>query len=400
MRKNSLFPTKYSAFLLIFLAIPLCAWPQTPTRSRIRGPVSDRVTVPLASVHPLVSQGNDAGPVPGSRKLTRLKLVLRRDPAQQAAFDAYTTGLQDPQSPLYHQWLTPEQVGSRFGIAQQDVNQVSNWLRSQGFTIDEVSPGGWVIQFSGTVAQVQAALHTELRFLNVNGERHYANVSAPRIPQALAPVVSSVFPLHDFRKRPALARVARPNLKLGGSFVITPPDFAAIYNLNPLYSSGIDGRGQTIAIVSECPIDVSFVQTFRSSSGLSQNNPTVQLISPFSAIPCSAGEDPEPYLDVEWAGAVAKGAKVLMVVDDNIDDSALYIVQHNVAAVVSTSYGICERDAQSTGEDQFWALLWQQAAAQGITAMVSSGDAGAAGCADPHSSARTASGGLQVNAIC
>jgi len=328
--------------------------------------------------------------------LPHLKMVLKRDAAQQAAFDAFTAAQQDPQSSLYHQWLTPEEVGSRFGASQQDLNQVSSWLRSQGFHIEDISPGGWVIGFSGTVAQVQSALHTEIHFFDVNGERHYANVSAPRIPQALGPVVSSVFPLHNFRKVPASPRVTRPNLLQGSSHVVAPSDFATIYDLGPVYSTGIDGTGQAIAIVSQCPIKTSYVDTFRSNSGLPANTPTVQIVNEPA---CFSGDAVESYLDVEWAGAVAKGAKVLLVADDVIDDSALYIVQHNIAPIVSVSYGICETDAAAIGEDKYWNLLWQQAASQGMTVLVSSGDAGPAGCTDPHKFT-LASGTNQVNAIC
>jgi hypothetical protein len=106
---------------------------------------------------------------------------------------------------------------------------------------------------------------------------------------------------------------------------------------------------------------------------------------------------------VEWSGAVAELATVKFVVSastnstDGVDLSAQYIVSNNLAPVLSVSFGSCESQMGSS-ERAFYNSLWQQAAAQGITALIASGDSGAAGCDSPSES--TATGGQAVNGLC
>lgn len=129
------------------------------------------------------------------------------------------------------------------------------------------------------------------------------------------------------------------------------------------------------------------------------------MIEPYGN-PGDLGEDEdfEADLDVEWSGAVAQNASILFVTSpstgttDGVDLSAQYIVENNLAPVMSTSFGECEADLGTTeAENQFYNSLWQQAAGEGITAFVSAGDSGAAGCdADDES---TALDGLAVNGL-
>ena len=109
----------------------------------------------------------------------------------------------------------------------------------------------------------------------------------------------------------------------------------------------------------------------------------------------------ESTLDVEWAGAVAPAAAISLVTaastssTDGIDLASQYIVNHATAPIVSVSYGSCEQQMGSS-ELAFYNSLWQQAASQGMTVFVASGDAGAAGCSSGSSSkgAQTAVNGL------
>jgi hypothetical protein len=261
--------------------------------------------------------------------------------------------------------------------------------------------------FSGTAAQVESAFQTEIHVYSVNGELHHANATAPRIPRALAEVVHGVASLHDFRSQPQhrssrLGASAAPDLTSGSAHYLAPADFATIYDLNGLYTGSNDGTGQSIAIVGRTNINLSDVQTFRSGFGLPANNPTIVLNGTDPGI-VSQAEQGEATLDVEWSGAVARKANIMLVVSasttasDGVDLSAQYIVNKNLAPVMSTSFGLCEA-AMFPSESQFWNALYQQAAAQGISAMVASGDSGAAGCDAPSSS--TASYGTGVNGLC
>src|SRR3569833_4130691 len=134
--------------------------------------------------------------------MTDLILVLRRSPDMQAAFDAFVESQYDPNSPNFHQWLTPEQVGAQFGPAMSDIATVSSWLASNGLSVDEVAKDRMTIRFSGRAQQVEAAFHTELHNLTVGGKAHFSNMSDPQIPIALEPVVLGPKALHYFIPRP------------------------------------------------------------------------------------------------------------------------------------------------------------------------------------------------------
>jgi subtilase family serine protease len=303
---------------------------------------------------------------------------------------------------------------------------VTGWLGQQGFTVEKVYSGKTVIEFSGTAAQVRAAFGTEIRNYQVGGKTYTANASDPQIPAALAPVVAGIVSLNSF-PRQSHVRVAGIARKVAGKpgleplftfpwssgsgtfYGLGPGDFATIYNSNPLIhptgsTTPIDGTGQTIAIVGETNINVADVQAFRQMFGLPANFTSTNIIL--------NGEDPgitstdeegEADLDVEWSGAVAPGATVDLVVSAStpaaagIDLSALYIIEHNLAGVMSESYGNCEATLGSAG-NVFYSALWEQAAAQGITAMVSAGDGGSAGC-DDFATATGATLGLAVSGL-
>jgi len=375
---------------------------------RITRPVNDvqRVTL-TGNRHPLARPEYDAGAAPLDTLMERMILVLRPDADQQRALESLLEAQQDLQSPLYHQWLTPETFGRTFGVSDHDLNQVVNWLEANGFAVEPVSEGRSVVIFSGTAAQVNAAFRTEMRRYRTQGGLHHANATDPQIPRALAAVVGGVVSLHDFASKPlhAVATPAAdvtPEYSVGGAHYLAPADFATIYNLGPLYGSSTDGTGQSIAVVGRSNLQLADVQTFRNRMGLPARNPTIVLNGSDPGI-VSQDEQMEAELDVEWSGAVARNATIQFVVSastqttDGVDLSAQYIVNHNLAPVVSLSFGSCEA-AMGTAENQFWNALWQQAAAQGMSVFVASGDSGAAGCDSPSSN--TAVSGRGVNGLC
>jgi hypothetical protein len=316
--------------------------------------------------------------------MERMILVLKRSPAAQAALERCLEGLQAPASPDFHQWLSPAQFGTRFGASPAALDQVTAWLGSAGFRVDEVAAGRMAITFSGTVAQVERAFRTEIRRFELDGRIRQANATEPSIPAALGDLVAGVVGLHDL-PRPALHRI-RPlpgsEPGAGSSHSLVPGDFATIYNLRPLYQEGLDGSGVTIAIVGRTHIPFGDVARFRRQFGLPPRAPEVILNGPD---PGDTGDDGEADLDVEWAGAVARNATIRFVVSgststtDGVDLSAQYIVDHNLAPILSTSFGQCE-PWMNPAELAFYKNLWAQAAAQGITALVASGDSGPAGC--------------------
>jgi pseudomonalisin len=399
---------------LVLLGFTACALAQTSTvapRNRIVSPIVDSDVVTLmGNVHRLATPEFDRGVLSDETRLERMVLLLQPDADQQKALDELTQAQQEPGSPSFHQWLSPEEYGSRFGASAADLAKVTAWLQSRGFAIEPVPAGHRAILFSGTVAQVTDTFHTEMHRYEVGGQMHIANSQDPQIPSALATVVGGVLSLHDFRRnsqirsiRPALSprsATLKPEYSSGSTHYIFPADYATIYDLNPQYTAGLTGTGVSLAIVGRSNINLSDVSSFRSGSSLSANQPTVILEGANPGL--VSGDQDESTLDVEWSGAIAPGAAVKFVVGaststtDGVDLSAQYIVNNKTATVMSTSYGSCEADMGS-GEMAFYNSLWQQAASEGISAFVSSGDSGAAGCNGGSSSSGSGNG---VNGLC
>ena len=332
--------------------------------------------------------------------MARMVLVLRADPLQEAALEELLRAQHDAGSPYYHRWLTPAEFGKRFGISQHDLDRVTEWLRRYGFAVEEVPLSHRAVVFSGTAEQVKAAFQTSISKYSVKGALHYANASAPTIPQALAAVVEGVVALHDFRSVPM--HVAAPQYTAAnGAHFLMPQDWATIYDVGPLYGQGLDGTGQSIAVLGRVDVALSDVRAFRTNAGLPPNDPQMIVNGPDPGFPW-CDDELESAMDVEWAGAIADNATIKFVTSksgtsDGITLSAQYAVNHNVAPVVSLSYGLCEAALGSAG-NAFWNGTWAQAAAQGMSVFVSSGDGGAAGCDSP--SQTTATQGRGVNGLC
>jgi uncharacterized membrane protein len=363
---------------------------------------ADRVTL-HGNTHPLARAEFDRGSANASMPMNRMVLLLSVRPYAQAALQQLLADQQDPKSPGYHQWLTPAEFGLRFGPTDQDIADAGNWLKKFGFTIDEIGNGRMWINFSGDVQKVERAFQTNIRQYEVNGKMHFANATDPSIPRALVGLVRGVVSLHNFPKHPNSTVNQLPSdfTAGNGAHFLAPADFATIYNVNPLYSAApaIDGTGQTIAIVGRTDINLGDVQFFRSFFGLPANDP-IFIHNGADPGNLGGGEETEADLDVEWSGAVAKNATIKFVISqtgatDGVDLSAQFIVNNNLANIMSASFGLCEASLGAAGNN-FWNTLWAQAAAQGITAFVSSGDSGAAGC-DP--SGAVTGTGLGVNGL-
>jgi len=367
---------------------------------------SDTVTL-RGNVHPNARPQFDRGAAPSSLPMERMILSLRRDPQKQSDLDRYMVELHDPASSNFHRWMTPLEFGARFGPAMGDLDVITGWLRSHGFTIDEVARGGAWINFSGSAESVERAFHTPIHIYLVNGRTYHANAKDPAIPRGLFDIVAGIVTLHDFPRKmmnsgitPVALPSTSPQYTVGSVHYLSPSDFSTIYNVNALYSAGFDGSGQSIAVVGRTHPSASNWTMFRSMMGLPANNPQV-IVNGRDPGDLGAAEDSEADLDVEWSGAIARNATIKLVVSrstyatDGVDLSAQYIVNNNLTPVMSTSFGACE-SAMGAAENAFYNNLWQQATAQGITSFVSSGDSGAAGCDPGTASTGT---GLGVNGL-
>lgn len=336
-------------------------------------------------VHPKATAANDRGRVDSSLVLNDVVILLKPSSAQQADLTQLLAQQQDPASPNYHKWLTPEQYGARFGAAQADVDRIVNWLTGSNLKIVSVGRARNSISFSGPVRQVEQAFGTEIHNFSVNGETHFANVSVPAVPSTVGNLILAVHGLNDFRKKP-FYKGYRPLPKYtsgtAGTHYIAPDDIAAIYDIKPLLNGGIDGAGQKIVIVGQTAINISDIQQFRSYFNLPVMNPQLVTV-PGATIPgILSGDEQEADLDIEFSGAVARNATIIFVYCNDVDLSLQYAIDQNLAPVISMSYGDCESDTGVSGQFGLsaYSTMAQQANSQGITWMAASGDNGAADC--------------------
>jgi hypothetical protein len=416
----------FFAFCSLLMLLPLHTFAQTaPVPSRITQAVDEaNCTVLKGNTYYLASAAYDRGAAPASLPMSRMLLVLQRSPSQRAALEQLLDQQQDRSSPNYQQWLTPQQFGQQFGPSDQDIQTITTWLQSHGFQVAPISNGRTVIEFSGTAGQVQEAFHTAIHKYSVPTaagtlEDHWANSTDPSIPTALASVVTGVATMHNFLKRPQHVlsqdkfRVERKPGRQpeftgttgSGATVhaVGPGDLAVIYNANPLHtaSPNINGSGSTVAVVARSDITLQDLNDFRSNFGV--NSPAIQIVVN-GADPgnLGGGEQVEATLDASYATALAQQANENFVVSastnttDGVDLSEVYIIDNNLGDVMTESFGGCEEGVTAT-ESANISNLAEQAAAQGITYMVSSGDNGSAGCDNPSNPVATQ--GVSVNIL-
>jgi len=375
-------PIKLSFSLLLSLAAAAAA---AAPPSRLAAAVDARSSARLSgSVRPLAQARYDRGRLDGDTVLHGASIDLRLSPAQEAELDELLRQQQDPLSPNYHAWLTPQQYGERFGLSVPDLAKVEAWLRGQGLSVDGADSGGTHIRFSGSVARLEAAFQTELHRYRVGGDDHFANAMELSVPAALSGMVLGVHGLDDFRPRPRLRQVPAFTSNLTGNTFLSPGDVATIYNINPLYATAT-GSGRKIAVVGQTAINVGDIRAFRSAAGLPARDPVLMLAPGTGASQTRNGSDDmtESDIDVEWTGGIARDATIVFVYSGNaagvtVFDALHYAITSNLAPVISVSYGNCEaNNASIIDTTEQWL---RNANAQGQTIVASSGDSGASDC--------------------
>ena len=160
--------------ILIFSTLSFAAAPD-----RITGPIAGQLIKLSAGVSLKAQPGNDRGRVDSSLKLGYMTLLTVPSASQQKALNQLLSQQQDPRSPLYHMWLTPEQYADRFGLSPNDIQKLTAWLQSQGFTVVNVARGRNFIVFSGTAAQAETVFQTEIHNFDVGGETRFSNTTPP-----------------------------------------------------------------------------------------------------------------------------------------------------------------------------------------------------------------------------
>ncbi len=345
-------------------------------------------------------KATDMGRVDPSTPAQHLIMMLKPDEHQRRELRRIIDEQHDKRSANFHQWVTPEEFGSHFGVHNSDIAQVKAWLKSQGFTVEKVAKSGRAIQFSGTSGKIERAFQTEMHHYRMpNGAARVSNDRDITVPTALSKVIAGVPTLNNFFRKshltpPQKLRDLRELRKKMGNYVdgygddyLGANDLQTIYNTTPLLAAGINGAGVKIGIVGRSDIQMSDVQTYRQMFNLPANDPILTNVGQDAGI--DVGDDSESAINVELAGALAPNATVELAIGpsdwvvDGIVLSSMWLVENNDVDIINDSYGSCESDEGTTG-NAFNQQLWEQAAAQGISVFVATGDAGAAACDDSN----------------
>jgi Pro-kumamolisin, activation domain/Bacterial Ig-like domain (group 3) len=341
-------------------------------------------------------------------------LVLKRSQEQESELRALLASQQDPSSANYHQWLTPEDFGKRFGVADSDVQTVTSYLSSQGMSVGRVYGSRMAIEVGATAGQIHSTFQTDIHAYSVAGRTFYANNSAPKIPSALRSVVSGFSALNNFRLEGGSGggtqatfdpgtHTLKPifsTTNSGGTTVygVSPADLGVIYGIPAATAQGLGGQNVNVGIIGDSDINVAYINNYRTTFGLGTNPPVVIV----------DGNDPGmnndayiAYKQIELVGAVAPNAKIYYYTSATTDyDSGIYFallraVADNQVQVLLNGFQQCET-AIGDGAMELVNDAAEQAAAQGITFVAAAGNTGAAGCEIPGT-AGTASTGYAVN---
>jgi len=406
---SKLFTSNFAALILCFLILSALSFAAAP--DRITGQVVSGQLVRLSAGVPMQARSqNDQGAVDPSLRLGYMTLLTVPSASQQKAINQLLTQQQDPHSAQYHQWLTPEQYADRFGLSASDVQKLTTWLQSQGFTVVRVARARNFIVFSGTAAQAGKAFQTEIHSFDTNGEKRFSNITPPSIPAALTGIVTGIRGLSNFPLR-SHALHAKPDFTEpvtgGNHYWIAPGDVTTMYDLQKLYNAGITGAGYSLAVIGETDVYLADLNYFRSTFALPQmisgctfftgtnviqtcNTTNFQYVLVTGdvdpGVPNSIQDDLiEADIDLEYSNAVAQDAQIIYVnapdpVGNGVTDAWYFAIDQNISPVITLSYGFCELFEANSGFFSSDEAELSSAGIFGITFMNSSGDFGATEC--------------------
>jgi subtilase family serine protease len=400
--------------LIRFGVPPKAVAARPPQRDLITNEIDESRRVILrGNTRPEARREHDRGRVPDGFPLEHMLLQLRRPPELQQEFDTYVDSLTSGKSPNFHKWLAPEEVGTSYGLSERDLRHIELWLRRHHIRVNFVYPNHVLMDISARADELREAFHTDVHFLDVRGEKHFANMNDPEIPEALAPAIVGIVSIHDFRPHPMFhQRVPPAFTDASGNYYVTPPDMAAIYNLDPLFSQGITGAGQTVVVVEDSdPFTTADWNTFVTEFQLGKYGGSVAVTHPnIMGMPVNC-TDPgytstpmnpvgaEVALDMEYVTGAAPAASVNVATCADTATFGGLIAINNIAGssthpyIISVSYGFCEPALGSAG-NLGYLTAYQTAASEGISVFVAAGDQDAASC---DFGAAGASNGINVS---
>ncbi len=404
------------------------------------------VEAPVHNVSPAIHTATDLGRLEPSKVIN---LTIRLKLPNQALFDRTLEALYTPGSASFHHWLSDSDL-QKFAPTHEQLDTVTKELERNGLKVLSFDKNGFSVRVSGTIASVEKAFNTEIHQFEVNGKFFRSHITDAHLSGTADAYVSAVAGLESHTIHPTLKRAVDPKTqkplakaisvaeveakgglsafitttilsppekwKLGagttvsGTFVgdvygintpklfpdYGPKELQAAYHLQPAYAAGIDGTGQTVALLEAYgyPTAEADANAMAKLSGLPQLSiknfrtvyPEGKPFDPNAGI--EEGWDGEIALDIQSAHAIAPGAKILVVATSGQDSedfqySMQYIVDHHLADTVSDSW---EEDTDLVSgpyEEESFEQVLAIAAAKGVSFQFSTGDSGDGGVGSP-----------------
>ncbi len=344
------------------------------------------------------------GPVVHANLAMKLHLTVVLGIHDQAKLEQLLSDQQNSSSSQYHRWLTPEEFNRRFGPTRAQTDAAAQWLKNQGFQVKSVNRLGRTIDATASVAQAEAAFATTI----VTSGANFGNTSDPSIPAEFDGVIVGLQGLDNmhavvpagFRRRVpsageallhgptvALADVVHPEVDsdgpalpgadVDGSTAFGPFDIEAFYDETPLIAAGNSGTAapDCVALDEDSDYLDAAVTLFATTFGFAPFN--ITRVLPDGTSPGRNGaNETEALIDIDYAHATAPATPIHVYVNGNLYTSIQSSITDNACGAISISFIYCNFSSSFfTGLD----ALFSQAASQGQSVFISSGDWGAAG---------------------
>jgi subtilase family serine protease len=321
------------------------------------------------------------GRLPGNQML-QLDLVLPlRDPAGLKTFLA---NVYNPKSPSYHQFLTPTEFTARFGPTTEQYETVTRFARTYGLEVVGGSRDGMLVQVKGSVSNIEAALHVNMRTYQhpTEGRTFF---SADREPTADLPFklwhisgldnYSLPHPLYVKKSDYAAARgieadavVSHATTGSGPSASFLGSDMRAAY----YGGTALTGAGQNLGLFEYEGTNLADLTTYFKNVGQTNNVPVTLVSTDGTSTGCSAPrcDDTEQTLDMTQALGMAPGLASLVVYIGSTDTSIISaMTTHSpLPTTIGCSWGWTPADPSTL--DPFF----QKMSAQGQNFFAASGD--------------------------
>ena len=352
-----------------------------------------------------------ASPVAGTASLKTMRITVALSPRDPAALSSYATGVANPSSPYYRQYLTPSQFRDRFAPSRSTLVRVESELRHQGLRPGAVTANGLAIHVSASSAAIEHAFRLSLvRVRLANGRDAIYNSRAPAVKASLAPDIQAVIGLSNLAVMQRLdvthraakrvergARVRAGHVATGGpqpclkasevapgQGAFTADQIASAYGFSGVYGTGDLGQGVTIGVYELEPNSLGDIAAYQNCYG---THTDVSYVKVDSGSGKGIGQG-EAALDIEQLIGLAPKAKLLVYQGPNNNsdnpgtgpyDTLAAMIGQDKVQVISNSWGECE-SLEGAADAHAENTLLEEAATQGQTFATAAGDSGSEDC--------------------